>query len=267
MGLDAFVRCRCWDDGLVSEPPVPRGLIAVDDEGHLGVPEDVPDELYHRFLDWAESGACAHDDMQELSRRVANWSGYRLFQDAARTLGAERLPVLCGRLPEANGGLLGPDEAGRALAELRVFAEQIGAVPRTVLLDEADGRAVATHVAAYDGVFLLDGRSQLRAGVGPGGFFVRDESASPPVELFRAVRFAQERVGERAVRLTDLDGPGEATVPLFTAVGARGAPDDHPRRLRVETKPATAADFAYATGPLAELFAASVRTGNPVVWY
>ncbi len=33
MGLDASVRCRCFEEGLVSDPPLPMEDLYVDDEG------------------------------------------------------------------------------------------------------------------------------------------------------------------------------------------------------------------------------------------
>ena len=35
MGLDAFVRCRCFEEGRVSQPPVPMEDLYVDEEGYI----------------------------------------------------------------------------------------------------------------------------------------------------------------------------------------------------------------------------------------
>ncbi|XVQ12488.1 hypothetical protein ACQP1W_07995 [Spirillospora sp. CA-255316] len=267
MGLDAYVRCRCLQDGLTTEPPVPAGLIVEDEAGYLdlSVPYEGNEELYEAFDVWRERGACPHEDMEIASVRVSNWYGYRHFQQALRGAGCERFPVLCGELPDANGGQMPPESARRALAELDAFtgAAYLGA--DTWLVDAESGERLIESIESYEGVFVLDGTTGRRAGVDHRGFFVRDVTVEPHREEFRAVHFTQETAGEGRVRFRDLDSGTELTVPLAGPVHADGQ-GRYPRHLRVDTVLARAADFSYIVESLREVFRASVETGNPVSW-
>ncbi|MEU5880130.1 hypothetical protein [Spirillospora sp. NPDC047279] len=264
MGLDAFVRCRCWQDGLVSEPPFPRALIVEDEDGYLGlsVPYEGNEELDVAFYQWKETGACPHEDMDAVSVRISNWGGYRVFQEALLTAGAEHFPVLCAELPDGNGGALPPELARRALAELDFFRYRADLGEEIRLVDEANERTLATYVAGYDGVFVWDGSTRHQAGVDPGGFFVRglDE---PHEEVFRSSRFSQESAGERLVRFSDAHR--SVTIALSGPIRT-DSEGDHPRDLRVVSSPVTADDFAYILVPLDTVFRASIETRNPVQW-
>ncbi|GAA2605281.1 hypothetical protein SMC26_11100 [Actinomadura fulvescens] len=264
MGLDAFVRCRCWQDGIFNEPPFSRDLIAVDAEGYLGltVPYEGNEELDRAFYQWIEGDACPHADMELVSVRVSNWGGYRIFQEALRSAGCEHFPVLCAELPDGNGGSLPPDLARTALAELDFFRHRAELGEETRLVDEESGKTLATYVAGYEGVFTWDGSTRHQAGVDPRGFFVRGLE-EPHEEEFRSLRFTQEQVGERRVRFSD----GERTVTLTLSGPVRADSEGrYPRRLQVVSAPVTAADFAYILEPLEAVFRASIETGNPVQW-
>jgi hypothetical protein len=266
MGLDAFVRCRCWQDGLVSEPPIPRALISEDSEGYLEptIPFEGNEELYRAFDQWVESGACPHEDMEQVSVRVSNWSGYRAFQEALSKAGCEHFPVLCAELPNGNGGQMEPELARKALEELEYFRSAADLGPETRLVNGATGDTLAVHIEGYQGVFIWDGSTGHQAGVDPRGFFVRDLE-EPHRERFRAVRLAQRRVGEQRVEFTDLDRGTTTTIRLTGPVqlepGGR-----YPTELRVVTESVTAASFAYILEPLTTVFSAAVEIGNPVMW-
>jgi hypothetical protein len=267
MGLDAYVRCRCLQDGLTTEPPVPAALIVEDEAGYLdlSVPFEGNEELFHAFDKWRERGACPHEDMEIASVRVSNWCGYRHFQQALRNAGRDRFPVLCGELPDGNGGHMQAGSARRALAELDAFTASAYLGADTWLVDAETDERLIESIEAYEGVFVLDGTTGRRAGVDPRGFFVRDVTVEPHREEFRAVRFTQEQAGEGRVRFRDLDSGTEVTVPLAGPVRADGE-GWYPRHLRVDTVLARADDFSHIVEALREVFRASVGTGNPVSW-
>jgi hypothetical protein len=141
MGLDAYVSCRCWQDGLTTPPPVPRELIVRDEENRLAltVPYDGNEDLYRDFDSWVESGACGHEGMDQACVHVSNWTGYRLFQEALKAAGWEHFPTLQAYLPENNGGELPAGEAPRALAELQRFSSGTRLGSYTYLADEETG--------------------------------------------------------------------------------------------------------------------------------
>ncbi|KUL40042.1 hypothetical protein [Actinoplanes awajinensis] len=246
MGLDAWVHCRCWQDGLVVPPAGPVVL----DGGVLvlQLPYSGNAAAHHAFSGW-KTDACPHPGMNLADERVSNWSGLRLFQQA---LGGN-FPTLRAELPDANGGGdTSPERAAPILAELDRFERTAGATDETVLVDEATGRVVMKYVAAYHGVFMLD--PDHRAGVDPDGFFVVD----PPRTLFRATRFTQRVLTGGDVELTA--GEQRAVIAM-TPLGS--PPAEH---LAVASRPRSATDFAHLIGALRRLCAASIETGNAITW-
>lgn len=256
MGLDAFVLCRCWQDGRTTDPPVPRERVKTDEYGPY-----VDDEpLAAAFWDWKTGAACPHEDMEAASERISNWGGYRYLQQAMATAGWERFPVLREYLPEGNGGQLPAERAREALGELADFraCEDVGR--ETVLLDEDTGTVLAANIRAYGGVFVWDGIAKRRVGVDERGLFVVDDADR---ELFRALRCTQRRVRAGRVRFQTEDGT-ETTLDLTSAIGEQDGV--YPRRLEVVERPLGGSYFDYAVEPLRKVCEASAETGNPVVW-
>jgi hypothetical protein len=264
VGLDAFVRCRCWQDGFATPPGDPE-LVGVDEDGWLGllVPYEGNEAAHREFDEWLHGG-CSHERMRYVDERVSNWGGYRMFQDALRHAGPSHFPTLFAELPESNGGQMSAEAAGRALGELDFFIHQAALGDDVVLVDEATGAVVMEYIAAYDGVMMLG--PGYRAGVDPEGFFVLDPNTDPPLTLFRSTRFGQRVVDEDRVEFADR-ALAERPPVLVAMPPVRGW--DHqpePSELRVEVRPRTAWAFGYILEPLNRLCQAAVTTGNPVVW-
>jgi hypothetical protein len=118
MGMDAFVPCRCWEDGRTKEPPAPRADVRRT-EGMLDLtlPYDGNEVLWREFDAWTHDG-CRHVDMEYAAVHIGNWSGYRQFQWALDAAGRDRFPVLLRVLPDVNGGETSPSDAADALTEL-----------------------------------------------------------------------------------------------------------------------------------------------------
>ncbi|MFF0177430.1 hypothetical protein [Micromonospora profundi] len=256
MGLDAFVYCRCWQDGLAT--PCPIGPAGYDEDGYLALlqPWKGNQAAHDAFGTWLAE-ACPHELMEQASEHVSNWAGVRLFQQALRAAGAERFPTLATAMPDANGGSLPADRAAVALAELDAFAHTARIADEVELIDEATGRVLMQYVEVYHGVFMFG--PAFQAGVDRDGFFVLDR-ADPPVTLFRATRFSQRPLPGDRVEFT----AGGRTVVAMRPVGEHGGP--LPERLAVRTRSRSGDDFAYIVEPLLRLCAASVATGNPVMW-
>ncbi|MDO3687244.1 hypothetical protein [Micromonospora sp. C28ISP2-4] len=258
MGLDAFVYCRCWQDGLTT--PCPVEPVGIDEEGYLALLRPWEgNKAAHRTFDAWKAEACPHKAMEQASEHVSNWAGVRLFQQALRAAGEHRFPALAAALPDVNGGFLPADRAAVALAELDAFADVVRVTDEVELIDEATGAVVMQYVEAYRGLFMFG--PGFQAGVDPDGFFVLDR-ADPPVTLFRAVRFGQRPLPGDRVEFTP---GGTRTVVAMRSVGEHGEPP--PERLAVRTRSRSGDDFAYIVEPLRRLCAASVATGNPVMWY
>jgi hypothetical protein len=258
MGLDAFVYCRCWQDGLAAPPPV--GPVGFDEEGYLGlrVPWEGNEDAHMAVETWL-TRACPHERMEQAREHVSNWAGLRMFQQALEEVGWSRFPVLHSGLPRANGGFLPTQQASLVLAELDVFQSVARLEDEVVLVDEATGRVLMSYVAAYEGVMMLG--PGYRAGVDPDGFFVLDPEGYPPAVLFRAIRFSQQPLPGGEVELV---GDGRTVRVSMPLVGEHDPVP--PRWLAVESRPRTPEYFDYVVEPLRRLCEASVQTGNPVMW-
>jgi hypothetical protein len=287
MGLDASVSCTCYGEGRASPPPVPPELIVVDDDGwiELNLPYDGNEERFAQFDGWRYT-ACGHEDMAAARVRVSNWSGYRAFQQALGQAGWGRFPTLREELPNANQGSTDAAAARRALEELAAFRAHDDLGHDWFLVDGNTGEVVHRYIAVYDGKLIFGGASGVDVGFDDRGLFVVTRT-QPPRELFRAMRLEQRLLdpsreaaggGPGPVELVDLDTGRRMECPV--AVADRQIPwpdgrmldDDgrirstYPRRLQVERRAITAAEFEYVLRPLEEVFQAAVATGNPVRW-
>lgn len=232
VGLDGFVRCRCWQDGRVTPPAALAGLIVfADGDLDLSVPWEGNADLHNALTDWVYDSPCPHEDMDFVCEHVGNWTGYRGFQ---RTLGQEYFPVLRSTLPESNGGTSPASLAAAALAELRSYAEHAVLDPLAVLCDADTGEVLLEQIHSFGGLNVI---GSVSYGVSLSGFFVVCEDT----EVFRSMSF------------------DAADVP--------GRPfGDASRRLEVRSRPEDADVYSFAVVALTRLFEGSVATGNPVVW-
>ena len=172
MGLDAAVRCRCWEDNSVLSPPPYAEHVAVDDEDRLtlNLPWKENEEAHSAFDHWMET-CCPHPEMRYVRERISNWSGVRQFQDQLKEFGIDQFPTLRDVLPAANGGLVPSDRSCTALAELDDFARRrFGS--KVVLFDVETGDVLHEYIAAYGGCFAFS-PGNWEGGVDPRGFFVR----------------------------------------------------------------------------------------------
>lgn len=110
MGVSGAVRCTCYEDGRATPPPVPVRVSSYDELSAV----DGSD-----LREWQQD-ACEHPGM-EIAGLDLGWRFMRSFY-AELSASPDVYPVLLGNVPQWNGGwYLSPDEAGRALEELRTF--------------------------------------------------------------------------------------------------------------------------------------------------
>ncbi|WP_212988789.1 hypothetical protein [Actinoplanes auranticolor] len=258
MGVEAYVYCRCWQDGVAA--PAPAGPIGFDEEGRLGLltPWDrsVADE-YATVADWLRHG-CSHKDMEFAEEPLGSWAGVRYFQQALREAGESHFPTLLRYLPETNDGCIPAAEVAFVLAELDHFEKRARLPDEVVLVDEATGEAMYGYIEAYHGVFIW---GRYNVGVDPDGFFVVDMRVDPAVTLFRASRFDQ-----RVLSGGELEFSGDGRTVRLELPPIGGQSPVPPQRLAVRTATRPAADFARMVATLRRLCAASLATGNPVNW-
>ncbi len=270
MGLDAFVRCNCWRDGKTSEPPVPRELIRVDEEGGwwgLTTDDDEWGENRVKFDEWRET-ACMHPQMHLVDEWVCSWGGKSYFLQALERAGIENFPVLWNKFPQSNDGQLSPRDAFSGLKELRFLREEADLGFVVELVEE-----VSEEIIKDQGSFAFRYRQSVVLNE-EGLLVIEIESEKV---LFSARRIRQIALDEKRNRWTNLDS-GEIFETAWDLSIPAPWPDGNLQNEQgkcyfrlVETarwreRPMTPLDLDYIIAPLTRLFEASVEIGNPVCW-
>jgi hypothetical protein len=291
--LGARVACNCFHEGKTPRPPHPD-LLFVDPNGEVDlnivVPESGDDDAWRDYckeyddLEQWQKSACPHPDMFYARVGVANWPGYRLFQQAQAQVGWEHFPVLREQLPTSDSGTTSALAAVGALQELHGFVGMSAIGTNTFLIDSDTAEVLAEHVEGDSGVFLL-AIPGLEVGVDHHGLFIRGPDLPHP-EHFRSQRFLQtlldpqftRRTGKGPARYTDLETDHAYVCDVVACKKQVPWPDGRLRddegqlrwecssRLHTECEPIRALDYSYAVEPLIEVLTASVATGNPVIW-
>jgi hypothetical protein len=248
MGLDAYVRCTCFADGLTTPPPVP---VEVDDEGYLS-PRDDGDRK--ALWDW-EASCCAHPGRKVIRQRISNWSGFRSLQQAFEAVGWAHYPTLQSTLPEGNGGSTSAADSARCLRELADFEARYH-VDEPILVDGDTGAFIYDHIAAYRRLILYAGSAGVHMGIDGDGGVVESSDDSHTV-LFRAMRVEQRPGADGRTELIDLDTGASWSSPT----GLSGH-----TRLEVRRRVLDAGHHRRVLDALIAVFEASVATGQPVIW-
>jgi hypothetical protein len=242
MGLGAFVRCRCFEEGKTIEPPFPREELMIDDEGNIGLREayeayktmpyddydskygDVDDILY----EW-QCGCCEHEDSEYCSESIGNWYGVRRFEGIIGNMGKEHFPVLSTLIPRGNGGIFPREKAEAALAEITLLEEMLTEAAEVCLVDVNTEETVYSFISAWDGVFAYSWDQHI--GIDPQGLFVVDPRTGK--EVFRATHVrqtvCQDTDGKQTPALLTCLATG-AEQRVFCAIGN----DQKDREMKIE---------------------------------
>ena len=156
MGLDAFVRCRCFEEGKLKPGPIPFEDLYIDDEDYISSKfldqkrKELSSELFRErygdlesdFLDWVDN-ACEHEYGEICSERVGNFCGL-LSIDAVLSSdeGESKYPLLNNMLPDGNGGLYPVEKAQPTLDELDRFIEEHSKIQGYQLIDEETHKVI-----------------------------------------------------------------------------------------------------------------------------
>lgn len=276
MGLDASVKCRCWEDGLCSPPASLAPRLWYDPETaevnqttpeNLSLEEVLP--LYLEYDLWVMEGACAHFNMLIACERISNWSGLREFQHALRSLGKDAYTSLLREIPNSNGGMTKPADAWMCLAELDRFCST-GPFGRIVeLVDGDSGEVIHSRVGPYDGWLGTDGATGISHRLNMDGTFQIERGQAGVMQhdpdakiLFLSKEFSQAKTAEEVICFTDLTSGKQ----LLCAKGFRDASERYPTSFRVTQSLDTPARYEYCVEPLRRVFRAAIDTGHPVLW-
>ena len=252
MGVDAWVRCNCWENGLTSEPPVPREQLYIDEFGSLAATNEEDEEEIEAWLETA----CDHPEMVLAGERIAyhNW-----FERFGRMLSGQPFPTL---VTELGMSYATPAEAAeRALAELASLRKLNELVPRVYVLRPA----VIEEDVEFCGPFVgLNGPDMA---TDDRGFRVQDTQTGE--ELFRSMRFHQTPLGSdrEPVQLLDLATGHRFLSPLPVLINvswdlrrAEAIAGD------IESVRLTVGHYESVLAALESVFRASVESRNPVHW-
>lgn len=273
MGLNAFVSCRCWEEGKAApfEFPLAVSEGRVQPAWKSSRRTVAMDAAYHR---WIES-CCPHPRMQYREEWIGNWYGVGAFRLALHEIDASRFPNLLGEIPSLNGGETRPPEAAKCVAELDLF---LGSPPfgrQILLIEVANGKRL--HRLTGDGYWFISApiKKRLfrkpetrRVGASDRGIYVEDQDGK---ELFCAREVEQIAHDERTIEIRDRATGASVIVPA--GIGMRDAVDAsgklierHPKFVSVEFREDTVEEYRSLVERLRNIFLASTEVGNPVCW-
>lgn len=279
MGLDATVRCRCFEEGKLKPGSVPYDDLYIDGEGYLA--SRMLDsrraelgrrrfaarygELERAFYDWSDH-CCEHEDGDYVVEWVSNWAGVAGFESRVEEAGGEaEFPLLSHMLPHGNGGIYPVELAEATLKELDRFLEIITNVDEWVLVDAETEERIWTSTPGSTFVWMRGPYDEVGMA---GGRVYFEHTGLPRVET---THFKQHPVGKPApngcqqVYITCLD-TGKETL-TFDGIGV-GEGKRAEREFYVTSEKAPFLwEGKYGTAErIRRLLLASLETGNPIRW-
>ena len=263
MGLDAGVRCRCWEKGLCAPTRLKSHIQCDAEEGYLSI--DLPWETHKKevreFNQWVQR-ACAHPGMFQAVERISNWAGVRAFQHALRTIDKQGFQNLLREIPDNNGGLTSPEVTKHCLQELDRFGT-VGSFGRYVqLIDSDTGSLLTDRIEAYDGWFMSGGSTGYQFSLESDGHLRIDHAELGTV--FRAKEVAQNRASDGQFIYTNLVDGSQYVCPVGIRDYERS---EHPLRLRGVVGSDSTDRYAAIVGALRRVFAAAIEMNHPVSWF
>lgn len=276
MGLDASVKCRCWEDGLCHPPASLAPRLRYNSETAevtQSIPTNISIEklcaLDLEYYNWIMDDACVHQRMEIVAERISNWAGLRSFQHALRSLGEASYPALLREIPNRNGGLTKPADARICLAELDCFCSA-GPFGRIVeLLDGNSSAVLHSRVESYDGWLGTDGATGISHRLNSDGIFQIEHGRAGVMQhdpdakiLFRSKAFTQALTPTGKISFTDLLSGKQFTC----ASGIEDASGHRPALLKITKRRDVPGRYACRVEALRRVFSASIDTGHPVLW-
>lgn len=279
MGLDATVRCRCFEEGKLRHGPVPLDEMCVNEEGYLSSRrlDAARRRLTYRqfdarygdfqreFEDWAES-CCEHVGGDYCSEWVSNWAGCAEFESLVEDAGGEaEFPLLSKLLPEANGGTYPAELAAATLKELDRFVEKVSDVDEWVLCEAESDTEIWTSTEKGSFPRMMGPYDEVRM---TGGKVCFLHAGRLPVETthFKQVPLGKpSEDGCQRMEIICLDTG--ATTEAFDSIGPEGAPKIDREFYVTSQKAPFLYEGKYGTAErIRNLLVASLETGNPIRW-
>ena len=261
MGLDAGVRCRCWEEGLCAPTRLKPHIYldAGSDRLDIALSWDTHEKEVLEFDQWVEQ-ACAHPGMRQAQEHVQSWPGLRAFQNALRTIGEGCFQTLLREIPNSNDGLTSPEAAKDCLEELDRFQSAGTFGSHIKLFDSDTGSRLAERIEAYDW-FAANGRTGYEFSLtGDGNMLIRHKQLGI---VFRAKAFTQSRTLDGQFIYTNLLDGAECVCPYGLKVDKKC---EYRSRLNVVIDCDSVERHSYIVNALRRVFSAAIETGHPVSW-
>ncbi len=298
MPASASIRCRCWEEGKTTPPPVPVYLDADVDSLSCrfnGSLKEI-DRAQSLFSEWEET-CCEHKRMEAFFAEFSRTPLAGFF--AALDKFDPRRKLSLRRAAPRDDRPVPPEVCASALMELDMIEQETDLGDRWAVVNAESGAPVYTHVCEdwdhlsgftlhtnrlswgmYVGARVRETIGEFVLAVGEAGLTIRVQpwkhsrtrSRVPDRMLLRTIDFRQI---VDAKHLIFVDVPSGARVRLPNA-RARNLPfqvpcyADHPEpsdiRFLVVRRTIGASDFKYIIQDLRTAFEASVRIGNPIIW-
>lgn len=279
MGLDATVRCRCFEEGKLKPGPIPYEDLYIDEEGYLSSSMlDAAHEKYdyrrfqarygnleREFEEWSNN-CCEHEFGDYCSERVGNIAGCAHFQSLVKESGGElAFPLLSNLLPIGNEGIYPAEKAVETLAELDRFIAKINQIEEWVLCAEGSDEEIWTSTEGSSFTWMFGPFD--RVGMNGGKvFFCHYGHCCIETTHFKQIPIGDpDNNGYQKMAIECLD-TGEHTM-TFDSVG----PPDSPKEEREFYVTNKHAPFLYegkywTAERIRGLLEASIETGNPIRW-
>ncbi|WP_302397704.1 hypothetical protein [Eggerthella sinensis] len=278
MGLDASVRCRCFEEGKLRPAPVPLEDLYIDSEGYLASQTldtaykeygyaqfqtryGALDDEFRRWLD----EPCEHADGEACSECIANWAGVHEFKGLVEEAGGHStFPLLSTMLPRTNGGCLPASSAPTALEELDRFIEIVQNVKSWVLVDKDTGEHVwrSTGDTEFTWMYGIDQTIGLRGGK----IFVKTPERHLETAWFKQIPIGKpDQHGHQRMRLICSDH--QAEIEIFDSIDPDGESKGEREFCIVSQQaPLLHQGKYWVAERLRNVLIACTETGNPVRW-
>lgn len=279
MGLDASVRCRCFEEGKLKPGPVPVEDLYIDEDGFLSsrTLATARKELdfrrfearYHKleraFWAWYRH-CCEHENTNFLNEWVDNWAGCAHFNALVEEAGGEEaFPLLSNLLPHANDGLYPAEKAKDTLDELDRFLEKISDVTQWMLCDYETETEICSWSNGETFTWMQNATDEIGMSGGAVFFKHADEPAVLTTHFLQIPIGDPDCNGQQRMRIECLDS--NLVTEAFDSLGPIGEPKAK-REFFVTNKPgAFLFEGRYWTAEsIRNLLVASIETGNPIQW-
>ncbi len=277
MGLDAFVRCNCLEEGKMKPGPIPLEDLYVDEEGYLWSHKlENMSKKYDRrqfearygalesaFFEWSET-CCEHEDGEYCSEWVSNIGGCAQFRSLVEECGGEaKYPLLSNLLPKANEGFHPVEKAQATLKELDEFLEDIYQMSCWMLCDVETGTKIWTSTKSGSFIWMY---GTTRVGMNGGKvFFAGADGSYVETSHFKQIPYGDKQDNDQPMKIICLDCSAEAEV--HTSIGPNNTlPAEREFHVVPAESPFLHEGKYYTAERIRNLLTASIETGNPIRW-